>query len=485
MRLTDDAVAHWHAQTQLRKAPSWKLLQGAPWTVAFLTAVFSPSRQRIPLEEFHTELTMFMKQLRRENLSLNESWQAANYADSWVRSQFLSRPMIDGRFVYEPTASTARVLAFLETLIAERTNLNSSRLNTLLTSIETLSFQTDPDSHSRIVALEAEIVARQEEISALRNGKSPAVLSDDSALAAARSILDLAGSLPADFKRMRDGVDLMLHSVRQEIMESSVTKGVAVGQVLEGDKALRNTAEGETFEGFTAFLNDPIQQARFRQSVNEVLERDFTERLTAGERATLATLVREMRRQAADVHAMYGRLSESLHTYVQSAEFKDSLILRNAINAAEQAVAKAALGPRRAVIDPRLFTPNFETLSGLGIFNPQDHLPPPKLDAPPVLSDADIHRTPVTPAPDMPVLHDAVARARSIRNGQATLADVYAGLPDQLRHINSIRGLILAARSSEQSFDLDATQTLHFTQIDGSERTARLPLITFTKDSAL
>ena len=244
---------------------------------------------------------------------------------------------------------------------------------------------------------------------------------------------------------MRDGVELMLHTIRQEIMESSVTKGVAMGQVLAGDKALRGTAEGETFQGFTEFLNDPVQQARFRQSVNELLERDFTDQLSSEERANLASLVREMRRQAADVHSIYGRLSESLHAYVQSAEFRESVLLRKAIHAAEQAVAKASLGSRTAVAPPLLYSPAFETLAGLGIFNPEDHVPPPRL---------------------------------------AALADVYTSLPSELQHLNSIRGLIMAARSSDNAMDSHRSQTLTFTQIDGTIRTAEVPLFTFAKDPA-
>ncbi|MDO5754066.1 DUF3375 domain-containing protein [Arthrobacter sp.] len=484
MRSTDNAVAQWHAQKQLRHSPAWKLLQGASWAVAFLRAEFTATRQRVPLEIFHADLADFMKELRGENLSLNEAWQASHYADSWVRSQFLARPMVDGKFLYEPTAGTARVLALLDTLTGQRTNLNSSRLSTLLTSIEKLSFQSDPDPDTRIAALEAEIAERESEIAALRNGGTPAVLSNDSAVAATRSILDLAASLPADFKRMRDGVELMLHTIRQEIMESSVTKGVAMGQVLAGDKALRSTAEGETFQGFTEFLNDPVQQARFRQSVNEVLERDFTDQLSSEERGNLASLVREMRRQAADVHTIYGRLSESLHAYVQSAEFRESVLLRKAIHAAEQSMAKASLGSRTAVVPPLLYFPNFETLAGLGIFNPEDHVPPPKLAAPPALSDADIHRTPATPAPDMETLQAAVELARHSRNGSATLAEVYASLPGDLQHLNTIRGLIMAARSSGSPIDPQRTQTVTFTQIDGTARTAELPLFTFTKDPA-
>ena len=483
MRSTDNAVAQWHAQKQLRLSPAWKLLQGAPWALAFLRAEFTAARQRVGLEEFHADLADFMKELRGENLSLNEAWQASHYADSWVRSQFLSRPMVDGKFHYEPTAAAARVLAFIDSLTGNRTNLNSSRLSTLLNSIETLSLHSDPNPESRIAALEAEIAERENEITALKNGANPAILSDDSAVAATRSVLDLAASLPADFKRMRDGVEVMLHSIRTEIMESSVTKGVAVGQVLAGDKALRGTAEGETFQGFTEFLNDPVRQARFRQSVNEVLERDFTGQLSAEERANLASLLREMRRQAADVHATYGRLSESLHAYVQSAEFKESVLLRKAIHEAEQAVTQAPLGSRTGVVGPLLYAPDFETLAGLGIFDPEDHVPPPKLAAPPVLSGADIHRTPATPAPDMPTLLAAVERVRETRNGTATLADVYASLPNELQHINTIRGLILAARGSANSIDPARSETLTFTQIDGTARTATVPLFTFTKDS--
>ncbi|WP_427015924.1 DUF3375 domain-containing protein [Pseudarthrobacter sp. P1] len=485
MRSTDNAVANWHAQKELRLGPAWKLLSAAPWTVAFLRAEFIPGRPRIPLEEFHGALAAFLKELRHESLSLNDAWQASNYADSWVRNQFLARPMVDGQFVYEATAATARVLHFVDAFTLERTNLNSSRLSTLLTSLETLSYQTDPNPDTRIAQLEAEIADRQSEVEALKNGQNPAVLSTDTAVAAARSVLDLASTLPADFKRMRDGVERMLHTIRQEIMESSMAKGVAVGQVLEGDKVLRSTAEGETFRGFTEFLNDPQQQARFRQSVNEVLEREFVDQLTAEERTTLATLVRELRRQASDVHAIYGRLSESLHTYVQSDEFRESMLLRKAIRAAEVAVANSPhLRPRTPVVAPLLYGPEFETLAGLGIFNPADHIPPPKLAAPPALSDADIHRTPNTPAADMTRLHDAVARVRAASGGgRATLGAAFEALPAELRHINSVRGLVLAARGTDADIDHQQYQQVQYTQIDGATRTAYLPLITFTEDS--
>jgi hypothetical protein len=271
-------------------------------------------------------------------------------------------------------------------------------------------------------------------------------------------------------------------------MESSVAKGVAVGQVLEGDRQLRSTAEGETFRGFTEFLNNPQQQARFRQAVTEVLERDFVDALSATERSTLSNLVRELRRQASEVHAIYGRLSESLHTYVQSDEFRESMLLRKAVRNAELAVAQSpALKARTPVARLELFKPAFRTLAGLGIFDPQEHVPPPRLADPPALSEADIHRTPSTPKADFAALRSAVAVARAARkaggaDAAPTLGAVLGQLPPDQRHINSIRGLVLTARNTGQELDSVRYEAVTFRQIDGTERTAYLPLITFTED---
>lgn len=485
MHPSEPAAATWADQQEFRSSPAWKLLSAAPWTVAFLRAEFTQARPRITLEAFHASLHSFLRHLKAVGTPLNDAWQAQHYADAWVRAGYLARPLIDGSFVYEPTAHTARVLTFLEGFSGSGTNLNSSRLNTLLTSIESLAHETDPDPEARIRQLEAEIAERRERIEALESGTSPAVLPTEGAVAAARSVLDLAANLPADFKRIRDGVRQMLHQVRREIMEASVAKGVAVGRVLEGDRQLRSTAEGETFRGFTEFLNDPARQRRFRHAINEVLERDFVDGLSAQERHTLANLLRELRRQAGEVHSSYGKLSESLHAYVQSDEFRDSVLLRKAVRTAELAVAgSTALAARTAVAPVKLYAPAFSTLAGLGIFNPQEHLAPPKLAAPPAVSSADIRRTPATPKADTVRLNAAVSAARLTTDGRATLGEVFAELEPGHLHVNSIRYLVETARTSGQDVDTTRFESLEFTQVDGSSRTAYLPVITFAKDPA-
>jgi hypothetical protein len=485
MRPTHQASPLWSQTQQFRSSAAWKLLSTAPWAVAFLRAEFTSAKPRVGLEVFHASLESFLKVVRSEDPAFNDSMTAAQYADAWVRNQFLARPLVDGHFVYEPTAQTARVLKFLSDFSGDRTNLNSSRLNTLLTSLESLAHETDPDPAARIRALEAEIAQRQEKIASLRDGTTPAVLPREGALAATRSVLDMASGLPADFKRMRDGVQEMLHALRGEIMESSSVKGVAVGAVLEGDKQLRSTPQGETFRGFTEFLNSPEAQARFREAVNEVLERDVVDALDAQERHTLANMLRELRRQASEVHQSYGRLSESLHAYVQSAEFKEAAILREAVRAAEIAVSSSRVLHSRTPVAPiRLYAPRFTSIAALGIYDPDEHVAPPKLAAPPPLSVADIRRTPSTPAPDIAALHQAIASSRAKAGGSAGLRETYDSLSAEHRHLNTIRYLIETARNGGDSIDETSLEEISFIQVNGATRTALVPSMSFTKDPA-
>ena len=102
-------------------------------------------------------------------------------------------------------------------------------------------------------------------------GQLPAPDPRIEAVEAAGNILDLAASLPADYKKMRDRIEELVGELRNQIIEESLTKGATMAQVLEADKRLRQSPEGRTFRSFTAFLEDPQQQLRFRSAIGEVL----------------------------------------------------------------------------------------------------------------------------------------------------------------------------------------------------------------------
>ncbi len=464
----------------LTQGPAWALTRSAPWVIAVLQASFTRTRPQVQLEEFHADVDSFLEQLRREEPALggaNGASPGKKYADEWTRKHFLTRRNQSGQIVYEVTEPAARVLAFLDSLSSERSTLNGSRLGTLLGDVEKLANETNPDQSARLESLEEEIEERQQLIQDISSGDFDGLLDDDEAVEAAGNILDLAASLPADYKKMRDRIEELVGELRNQIIEESLSKGATMAQVLEADKRLRQSPEGRTFRSFTAFLEDPQQQLRFRSAIGEVLSRQFADDLSAEDRETLKNLVAELRHQHSQIQRIYGKLSESLNTYVQSDDFRQSVRLRNVLREAEQAIRSLPYERERPglVRGPALFNAGFESLAMVKLYDPDEFAVPPKLADPISFSDSDRVRSPRTGKARPAAIKAAVA-------GAATLAEAWAQLPPEEQHINSIRALLSLALQEGAGFDRDAWDGLDYEQIDGTTRKAYLPVVTLKKD---
>jgi hypothetical protein len=466
----------------LTKGPAWALTRSAPWVIAVLQASFTRTRPQLPLEEFHADVDSFLEQLRRQEPGLgggaHGTSSGRNYADEWTRKNFLTRRNQSGQIVYEVTEPAARVLAFLDSLSSERSTLNGSRLGTLLGDVEKLANETNPDQSARLESLEEEIGERQQLIQDISSGDFDGLLDDDEAVEAAGNILDLAASLPADYKKMRDRIEELVGALRNQIIEESLSKGATMAQVLEADKRLRQSPEGRTFRSFTAFLEDPQQQLRFRSAIGEVLSRQFADDLSTEDRETLKNLVAELRHQHGQIQRIYGKLSESLNTYVQSDDFRQSVRLRKVLREAEQAIRSLPYERERPglVRGPVLFNAGFESLAMVKLYDPDEFAVPPRLADPIAFSDSDRVRSPRTGKASPDAIRAAVA-------GAATLAEAWAQLPAEEQHINSIRALLSHALQEGAAFDRQTWDGLDYEQIDGTTRKAYLPVVTLKKDS--
>ncbi|HJW00745.1 MAG TPA: DUF3375 family protein [Arthrobacter sp.] len=465
----------------LTQGPAWALTRSAPWVIAVLQASFTRTRPQVQLEEFHADVDSFLEQLRRDEPGLGGVGGAPSgkkYADEWTRKHFLTRRNQSGQIVYEVTEPAARVLAFLDSLSSERSTLNGSRLGTLLGDVEKLANETNPDQSARLESLEEEIEERQQLIQDISSGDFDGLLDDDEAVEAAGNILDLAASLPADYKKMRDRIEELVGELRNQIIEESLSKGATMAQVLDADKRLRQSPEGRTFRSFTAFLEDPQQQLRFRSAIGEVLSRQFADDLSPEDRETLKNLVAELRHQHSQIQRIYGKLSESLNTYVQSDDFRQSVRLRKVLREAEQAIRSLPYERERPglVRGPVLFNAGFESLAMVKLYDPDEFAVPPKLADPIAFSDSDRVRSPRTGKARPEAIKEAMA-------GAATLAEAWAQLPPEEQHINSIRALLSHALQEGAGFDRGGWDGLDFEQIDGTTRKAYLPVVTLKKDS--
>jgi hypothetical protein len=122
-----------------------------------------------------------------------------------------------------------------------------------------------------------------------------------------------------------------------------------------------------------------------------------------------------------------------------------------------------------------LFSAGFESLAMVKLFDPDEFAAPPRLADPIAFSDSDRARSPRTAKAKPEAIRAALA-------GASTLTEAWAQLPAEERHINSIRALLSQTLHEGAGFDRGAWGPIEFEQIDGTTRTAYLPVVTLAKD---
>jgi hypothetical protein len=144
---------------------------------------------------------------------------------------------------------------------------------------------------------------------------------------------------------------------------------------------------------------------------------------------------------------------------------------------AEQAIRSLPYERERPglVAGPVLYNAGFESLAMVKLYDPDEFAVPPRLADPIAFSDSDRVRSPRTAKARPDVVRAAVA-------GASTLAEAWGQLPPEERHINTMRALLSHALQAGADFDRDAWGALDFEQIDGTTRTAYLPVVTLAKD---
>ncbi len=146
-----------------------------------------------------------------------------------------------------------------------------------------------------------------------------------------------------------------------------------------------------------------------------MLSRQFADDLSHEDRETLKNLVAELRTQHSQIQRIYGKLSESLNTYIQSDDVRQSVSLRKVLAEAEQAIRSMPYERDRPglVRGPALFNAGFESLAMVKLFDPDEFATPPRLADPIAFSDSD--------------------RVRSARTGKARPEVVRAAMQVQPR----------------------------------------------------
>jgi hypothetical protein len=359
---------------RLREESQWRLLASdhAPYTLSLLKHLFHENQQAIAASVFTERLSKALEVARSEGAPLSQS--AQTYLSNWVAEGYLVRRLSAGASeeVLELTAATAGAIRLIESLRERRQSATESRLHTVIQQLVRLADETNPDSDARLRALISEQERLAQEIDLVRQGKLQP-LHPDRALERAREIIGLAEDLAADFRNVRDGFEQLNRDLRQRLITTEGSRGIALEQLFAGVDVITESEAGRTFTAFWRLLTDPEQSSVLEGAVAQVMQRKFSSELSPAERKFLARLIKVLLEQGGNVHESLQAFARGLKQFVQSREYLEQRRMNQLLNEAQSAAfaLKEHVGPGKDVgISLALSTTTIRSLSQWTLYDP-------------------------------------------------------------------------------------------------------------------
>lgn len=301
---------------------------------------------------------------------------ARAYCDDWRTAGFLQRrPAAGARGeTLELTSAAFYAIRVLDQLDEPTSTVTQSRLISLAQAIRALAVDTDPHAERRLASLTAERERIDAEISRVEGGEVT-VLDQRTALERATDILLQVRDLPADFAGVRTRFEALNHDLRERILHADEGDRQVLDDVFRGVNLIESSDEGLTFSGFASLIRDPERSSALEGDLSAVLEREFTGILSAEDRRTLRSLVRDLKASSRDVHLVLTEFARGLRRYVYSQDFQRDRVLRDSLQSTLAAAGPAVREVRPTTLlghDVELSSLRLSTVGELALHDPSD-----------------------------------------------------------------------------------------------------------------
>lgn len=338
------ALAQAHALTRLRKDhAAWKLLNAdlAPVILSVLEAHLGGETRRVESEELYELINADLDDLRAHGFEFQGG--ARSYCTTWRTEGYLvRRPAETARGeTFELSAAALTAIRFLTQLAQPRQTATESRLASIAGQLRQLAVDSDPDAVRRIERLDAQRARIDAEIDAINRGEAP-VLESQRGLERIRDIVTLAEDIPSDFARVRDQFEELNRELRAGVIESDETQRAVLDEIFRGVDLIDHSEAGRSFSSFSALVLDPQRSQEVEDDIRRILERDFTEELTAAERRFLRRLMRTLKARSTEIHGVITLFARGLRRYVQSQDYQRDRVLRRELRDALAAAHAAS-----------------------------------------------------------------------------------------------------------------------------------------------
>jgi len=469
---------------RLRGETTWRLLAAgnAPVVLGLLQAHLLERERRLPSSILHERIERDLELLRAEGRDLPQSVRA--YVAQWLRDGYLERSYQPGASEeeYELGPAAVQAIRFVQALGERRAVATESRLSLVIRQLALLAEQTETDPVSRIEHLERERRRIEAAIEAVQAGRVEA-LPDERALERVREIVALADELAADFQRVRAEFGQLNRELRERIVEGEGSRGEVLAALFEGVDLIAESDAGRTFKAFWRLLTDPEQSLELEAALDQVLARDFAQRLERDERRFLLRLTKLLLERGADVHDVLQRFARSLKQFVQSREYLEQRRLTRLLREAQRGALeiKDRLRPADDIgHELDLTSSAIRSVSQLGLHDPS-------LDAveagialaePAAISLEAVGELVAHSEIDFRRLKQHIRAALGERD-QISISAVLSRYPAE-QGLGSVVGYL--ALGSRHGVVSERSETVAWEGLDGVARQARIPCVYFVRE---
>lgn len=302
--------------------PAWRLLVSprAPLMLGCLTSLFENHSkeggiaEEDALQALSQMLLDFANHAEFEVDVDNPQRQAGRELREWIKRGLVIER---GSRLYETDALT-RAVQFIESLDNSFMTSTASRLSVVQEQIQRLETGLDSDPVSRASVLRSRIEQLERELADVEAGKIE-VLEDAQAIEAIRDLYMLASGLSADFRRVEDSWRAADQELRHSMLREGVHRGDVVEQLLDGQEALLNTAEGRVFNGFLQQLRQHTELQQMSQRIRNILQHPAaTKALNRNQTLELRWLRMKLTNESKLVMQARARSEQDVRSFIKS-----------------------------------------------------------------------------------------------------------------------------------------------------------------------
>jgi hypothetical protein len=304
--------------SSLRQSAAVKLLQSqnAPLILGFLYDQFKQKQQvTIPHTPLSENLTAYLEALAESHPGLYAG-TAVSYLRLWCddNHRFLRRYYESDSDdpVYELTPDTERAIAWVEELQKSDFVGTESRFLRIFDLLQEIVTYGTEDVEARLAQLEKEKAQLEAEIEAIKTTGQIEQYSQTQIKERFFEANDVARRLLADFREVEENFRAVARQVQKQQLALEARKGQIIGQVLESDRALKESDQGRSFYAFWEFLISAQRQEELQELLTAVYQLPDLQQVDAAQGQRLRRLKRSLIDAAAKIIESNRRLGEQL-----------------------------------------------------------------------------------------------------------------------------------------------------------------------------